>query len=194
MIKNYFVHETSIIDENVLIGDKSKIWHWSHISEGAEIGSNCILGQNIFVGNHVKIGNNCKIQNNISIYQGVQLEDDVFCGPSMVFTNVINPRSFVDRKNEFKKTLVRKGATIGANATILCGIEIGKYALVGAGSVVLENVKDYAIVVGNPARQTGWISERGQKLDLPVKGEGDYICHSTGEKYILKGSNLTKLQ
>lgn len=193
MIKNYFVHETSIIDENVLIGDKSKIWHWSHISEGAEIGSDCILGQNIFVGNHVKIGNNCKIQNNISIYEGVQLEDDVFCGPSMVFTNVINPRSFVDRKKEFKKTLVRRGATIGANATILCGIEIGKYALVGAGSVVLENVKNYAIVVGNPARQTGWISERGQKLDLPVKGEGDCICRSTGEKYILKGSNLTKL-
>ena len=165
MKQNFFKHESAIIDNNVIIGDNCKIWHSTHVSSGAKIGSKCILGQNVFIGTNVLIGNNCKIQNNVSIYEGVELESDVFCGPSMVFTNVINPRSFVERKKEFKKTLVKKGATIGANATILCGITIGCYAMIGAGSVVLDNIKNFAIMVGNPAKQKGWTSKMGVKLD-----------------------------
>jgi UDP-2-acetamido-3-amino-2,3-dideoxy-glucuronate N-acetyltransferase len=158
------VHESSIVDVGATIGDGTRIWHWTHVSAGARIGSNCTLGQNVFVGNRVVIGSNVKIQNNVSIFDNVVLEDDVFCGPSMVFTNVINPRSHVSRKNEYKRTLVRKGATIGANATIVCGNVIGEYAFVGAGSVVTRDVPSYALVIGNPARKVGWMCKCGVKL------------------------------
>jgi UDP-2-acetamido-3-amino-2,3-dideoxy-glucuronate N-acetyltransferase len=194
MKQNFFKHESVIIDKNVIIGDKCKIWHWTHVSSGAKIGSTCILGQNVFIGANVLIGNNCKIQNNVSIYEGVELENDVFCGPSMVFTNVINPRSFVERKKEFKKTLVKKGATIGANATILCGTTIGCYAMIGAGSVVLDDIKDFAIMVGNPAKQKGWISKMGVKLDLPIQGAGFATCSESKEKYKLNGTELEMIK
>ncbi|HPP16557.1 MAG TPA: DapH/DapD/GlmU-related protein, partial [Dictyoglomaceae bacterium] len=159
--KKYFVHESSYIDEDVKIGEGTKIWHFSHILKGSKIGRNCVLGQNVMVGPNVKIGNNVKIQNNVSVYEKVEIEDDVFCGPSMVFTNVINPRAFIERKHEFRKTLVKKGATIGANATIVCGVTIGEYALVGAGAVVTKDVPPYALVVGVPARQIGWVCKCG---------------------------------
>ena len=194
MKQNFFKHESVIIDNNVIIGDNCKIWHWTHVSSGAKIGSTCILGQNVFIGANVLIGNNCKIQNNVSIYEGIELENDVFCGPSMVFTNVINPRSFVERKKEFKKTLVKKGATIGANATILCGTTIGCYAMIGAGSVVLDDIKDFAIMVGNPAKQKGWISKMGVKLDLPIQGEGFATCSVSKEKYKLNGTELEMIK
>ena len=194
MKQNFFKHESVIIDNNVIIGDNCKIWHWTHVSSGAKIGSTCILGQNVFIGANVLIGNNCKIQNNVSIYEGIELENDVFCGPSMVFTNVINPRSFVERKKEFKKTLVKKGATIGANATILCGTTIGCYAMIGAGSVVLDDIKNFAIMVGNPAKQKGWISKMGVKLDLPIQGEGFATCSVSKEKYKLNGTELEMIK
>lgn len=194
MKQNFFKHESVIIDNNVIIGDNCKIWHWTHVSSGAKIGSTCILGQNVFIGANVLIGNNCKIQNNVSIYEGIELENDVFCGPSMVFTNVINPRSFVERKKEFKKTLVKKGATIGANATILCGTTIGCYAMIGAGSVVLDDIKNFAIMVGNPAKQKGWISKMGVKLDLPIQGEGFATCSESKEKYKLNGTELEMIK
>lgn len=182
---NYTVHDTAIIDQGAVIGDGTRIWHWAHICGGAEIGKHCSFGQNVFVGNDVKIGNNVKVQNNVSIYDSVYLEDDVFCGPSMVFTNVYNPRSHVLRKHEYKRTLVRKGASIGANATIVCGVVIGEYAFIGAGSVVKNDVKSYAIMVGVPARQIGWMSRHGAKLDLPLVGKGIAICPETGETYHL---------
>ncbi|HBN1812444.1 TPA: N-acetyltransferase [Escherichia coli] len=181
----YTVHETAIVDQGAVIGDGTKVWHWVHICGGAQIGKNCSFGQNVFVGNDVKIGNNVKVQNNVSIYDAVHLEDDVFCGPSMVFTNVYNPRSHVLRKHEYRKTLVRKGATIGANATIVCGNEIGEYAFIGAGSVVNKDVKPYAMMVGVPARQIGWISRHGSKLDLPLSGNATAKCSETGESYRL---------
>ena len=180
---NYISHNTSIIDKGALIGLNTKIWHWSHICSGAIIGADCSLGQNVFVANKVSVGNNVKIQNNVSVYDGVTLEDDVFCGPSVVFTNVHNPRSAVIRKNEYRDTLVRKGATLGANCTIVCGVTIGKYAFIGAGSVVTNNVKDYSLVVGSPAKQIGWMSEYGNKLSLPVESNNKVVsakCHSTG--------------
>ena len=183
-MNNTFIHETSVVDAGAKIGSGSKIWHFSHVMGTAEMGVNCILGQNVFVGNHVKLGSNVKVQNNVSLYEGVVCEDDVFLGPSMVFTNVINPRSSVNRKNEFKPTLVKKGATIGANATIVCGVTLGEYCFIGAGAVVTKDVKPFALMVGVPARQKGWMSRSGVIL-----GE-DLICPETGEKYILKDGIL----
>ncbi|MCM8821284.1 MAG: N-acetyltransferase [Candidatus Omnitrophica bacterium] len=180
-MSDYFVHHSSFVDDNVVIGKGTKIWHFCHILSNTKIGENCVLGQNVMVGPSVTIGNNCKIQNNVSIYMGVTLEDDVFCGPSCVFTNVINPRAFIERKNEFKLTVVKKGATIGANATIICGNTIGKYALVGAGAVVTKNVPDYALVVGVPARQLGWVCKCGSAL----KNESSkLVCKTCGNIYV----------
>ena len=181
----YQAHETAIIDEGATIGNGTRIWHWTHICAGAVIGQKCSLGQNVFVGNKVVIGNNVKVQNNVSVYDNVTLEDDVFCGPSMVFTNVYNPRSAITRKNEYRDTLVKQGATLGANCTIVCGITIGKYAFVGAGAVVNKNVPDYALMVGVPARQIGWMSEFGEQLDLPLNGNKQTICSHTGKMYSL---------
>lgn len=180
---DYFVHETSVIDHPCEIGKGSKVWHFCHIMAGAHIGENCNLGQNVMIGSGVRIGDRVKIQNNVSIYKGVEVEDDVFIGPSAVFTNVINPRSFIERKDEFRQTLLKKGSTIGANSTIVCGVEIGEYALIGAGSTVTKDVKPYALVMGVPARQTGWVSKNGQKLEFDEKGIA--ICPATGEKYHL---------
>ena len=185
------IHETSIIDKGAKIGENTKIWHFCHVSKDAIIGNNCILGQNIFIGHSVKIGNNVKIQNNVSIYNGVTIEDDVFLGPSMVFTNVNNPRSKFPKKNEFKATLVKRGASIGANATIICGYEIGNYAFIGAGSVVKKNVKNYSIEVGNPSNQIGWMDEFGNRIDLPIKGNGNYI-NKFDQKYFLKNDYMFK--
>lgn len=188
-MKNPLVHETAIVEEGFLLGERTKVWHFSHLMSGSQMGSDGIVGQNVFIDKNVIIGSRVKIQNNVSIYNGVTIEDDVFIGPSAVFTNVINPRSFIDRKNEFLPTLVKKGATIGANATIICGIEIGEYALVGAGSVVTSAVKPFALVYGNPAKQKGWISKNGYRLIFNEKGEGS--CSYSGEKYLLKGEVVT---
>jgi len=191
----YIIHDTAIVDKGASIGLGTKIWHWSHICSGAVIGKKCSLGQNVFVGNKVIIGNNVKIQNNVSVYDNVTLKDDVFCGPSMVFTNVYNPRSSVPRKNEYKDTLVYEGATLGANCTIVCGVEIGQYAFVGAGSVVTKNIKKYALVVGVPAIQIGWMSEHGTRLDLPVDSGNKKMvvkCPKTGDFYKLAGDTLCK--
>ena len=188
---NVKIHPTAIVDEGATIGEDSRIWHWTHVCAGARIGNGCTFGQNVFVGNNVIIGNNVKIQNNVSIYDNVTLEDDVFCGPSMVFTNVYNPRSHVPRKSEYKDTIVRRGATIGANATIICGNEIGEYAFVGAGAVIKNYVPPYGIVVGVPARLIGWISKYGEKLDLPLTGNGNAVCKATGEEYVLKNGVVT---
>ena len=186
----YFKHETSIIDDDVIIGEGAKIWHFSHICSNSKIGKNASLGQNVFIGNKVKIGDNCKVQNNVSIYEGVTLEPDVFCGPSMVFTNVYNPRSFIERKNEYRTTLVKKGVTLGANCTIICGITVGEYAFIGAGAVVNKNVKPYSLMVGVPAKQIGWMSKYGEKLDLPLKGDAQTTCKHTGTIYKLKKSEV----
>ena len=187
---SYFAHPTAVIDENCIIGDGTKIWHFSHIMSGGVIGEQCNIGQNVVISPQVVLGRNVKIQNNVSVYTGVICEDDVFLVPSMVFTNVVNPRSHVNRKNEYASTLVRKGASIGANATVVCGNEIGEYALVGAGAVITKAVKPYALVVGNPARQTGWVSRNGHKLTF--NDEGVAVCPETGEKYKLK-EGLVKL-
>ena len=187
---DYYAHETAIIDEGAKIGARSKIWQWVHVSRGANIGSDVSLGQNVFIGNKVKIGDKCKIQNNVSVYDNVYLEEGVFCGPSMVFTNVYNPRSLINRKNEYQNTYVNKGASLGANCTIVCGVSIGEYAFVGAGSVVNKDVPNYALVVGVPAKQIGWISEYGERLNLPLHGNGEAICEHTGHKYILKNSKV----
>ena len=192
MNKNFFAHATAVIDEGATIGQGTSIWHFSHLMKDCRIGNNCNIGQNVFIGNDVLLGNNIKVQNNVSLYNGVICEDDVFLGPSCVFTNVINPRSAVSRKNEFKKTLIKKGATIGANATIVCGVVINEFAFVAAGSVVTKNVAAYALVVGNPAKQIGWMSEHGTKLQF--NKEGIAACDETGEKYQLKNNIVTKLQ
>ena len=182
------IDKTAIIDKGATIGLNTKVWHWTHICSGAKIGEKCSLGQNVFVGNKATIGNNVKIQNNVSVYNNVPLEDDVFCGPSMVFTNVYNPRSNISRKDEYRDTLVKKGATLGANCTIVCGVTIGKYAFVGAGSVVTTNVKNFALVVGVPAKQIGWMSRFGERIDLPIQGKGTFNCKKTGDRYqISKG-------
>ena len=181
---NYFAHETAIIDEGASIGDSTKIWHWTHVSSGAEIGEGCILGQNIFVGGKSKIGNGVKIQNNVSVYNNVIIEDDVFCGPSMVFTNVTNPRANIERKNEFESTTIRKGATLGANCTIVCGVNIGEYALIGAGAVVTKDVKPHALITGVPGIQTGWVSHDGEVL------KDDLICPRSGKRYAIVNDTL----
>jgi UDP-2-acetamido-3-amino-2,3-dideoxy-glucuronate N-acetyltransferase len=183
---NYSKHETAIVDEGAQIGEGTRVWHWVHVCSKAVIGSKCSLGQNVFVGNAVVIGNNVKIQNNVSVYDNVTLEDDVFCGPSMVFTNVYNPRSAVTRKDEYRDTLVKRGATLGANCTIVCGVIIGEYAFVGAGSVINKDVPAFALMVGVPAKQIGWMSRFGERIDLPVKGDGNYTCPNTDDIYVLK--------
>jgi len=184
------IHDSAIVDEGANIGDGTRIWHWVHVCAGAKLGRDVSLGQNVFVANNVQIGDNVKVQNNVSIYDGVTLERDVFCGPSMVFTNVNNPRSHVSRKSEYKKTLVKRGATLGANCTIVCGATIGEFAFVGAGAVIAGDVKPYALMVGVPARQIGWMSRRGDKLDLPVSGTGNVTCEHCGDIYRLENDIL----
>ncbi len=182
---NYISHETAIIDDGAIIGEDSRIWHWVHICSKATIGKNCSLGQNVFIGNNVKIGNNCKIQNNVSVYDNVFLEDDVFCGPSMVFTNVYNPRAAIVRKNEYRNTYVQRGVTIGANATIVCGVTIHQYSFIAAGAVVNKDVKSFALMAGVPARHIGWMSKFGEQIKLPLTGCGDWTCPHTKEIYRL---------
>lgn len=185
------IHSTAIVDEGAQLGDGTRVWHWVHICSGAIIGKGCSLGQNVFVGNKVVIGDNVKIQNNVSVYDNVTLESDVFCGPSMVFTNVYNPRSAVPRKDEYRSTLVKKGATLGANCTIVCGVTVNEYAFVGAGSVINRDVPAYALMVGVPAKQIGWMSRNGARLDLPLQGEGEAVCQETGERYKLVNHQCT---
>lgn len=187
-------HPTAIIDEGAQIGEGSRVWHFVHICGGAVIGKNVSLGQNVFVGNRVVIGDECKIQNNVSVYDNVTLEEGVFCGPSMVFTNVFNPRALVERKDEYRNTLVKMGATLGANSTIICGVTIGEYAFVGAGAVVNDNVLPFAVVVGVPARQTGWMSRNGDRVELPLSGVGSWVCPVTGETYFLSNGRLKVTQ
>lgn len=188
------IHPSAIVDEGAKIGEGSYIWHWAHVCRGAKIGNGCSLGQNVFVGNDVLIGNNVKIQNNVSVYDAVQLDDDVFCGPSMVFTNVYNPRSAVTRKNEYRKTHIKRGATLGANCTIVCGVTVGEYAFIGAGAVINRDVPNYALMVGVPGKQIGWISQHGERLDLPVMGESTAICPTTGKRYRLQDHVLIALE
>ena len=189
---NYTKHDTAIVDAGATIGAGTRIWHWVHVSGGAKIGEKCSLGQNVYVGNRVVIGNNVKIQNNVSVYDNVTLEDDVFCGPSMVFTNVYNPRSAVTRKDEYRDTVVKRGVTLGANCTIVCGVTIGEFAFVGAGAVVNKDVKPYALMVGVPAKQIGWMSEFGEQLKLPLSGSGEAKCVHTSAVYTLSNSMMDK--
>ena len=185
------IHPTAIVDPGARIGEDCRIWHWVHISSGAVIGARCSLGQNVYVGNKVVIGDNVKIQNNVSVYDAVTLEDDVFCGPSMVFTNVYNPRSAVTRKNEYRPTLVKRGASLGANCTIVCGVTVGEYAFVGAGAVITRDVKPYAVMAGVPARHIGWMSAHGARLQLPLAGDGEATCPETGQRYVMTGGRVT---
>lgn len=186
------IHETAIIDYGAQIGEGSRVWHWVHVCGGAKIGKGVSLGQNVFVGNNVVIGDNCKIQNNVSVYDNVTLEEGVFCGPSMVFTNVYNPRSLIERKDEYRDTLIKRGATLGANCTIVCGVTVGEFAFVGAGAVINKEVKPYALMVGVPARQVGWMSEHGDQLDLPLFGKGQVTCTHTGASYFLDNDKVFK--
>ena len=188
----YYKHPSAIVDDGAKIGNDSRVWHFVHVCPGARIGAGVSLGQNVFVGNKVLIADNCKIQNNVSVYDNVTLEEGVFCGPSMVFTNVYNPRSLIERKSEYRDTLVKKGATLGANCTIVCGVTIGEYAFVGAGAVINKDVPSYALMVGVPARQIGWMSEYGEQLALPLSGEGIVTCEHSGARYILNGNVLSK--
>jgi UDP-2-acetamido-3-amino-2,3-dideoxy-glucuronate N-acetyltransferase len=185
------VHASAIVDEGAQLGDGTRVWHFVHVSAGARIGERCALGQGVFVGNDVRIGDNVRIQNNVSVYDAVTLEDDVFCGPSMVFTNVYNPRAAVPRKDEYRRTLVKRGATLGANCTIVCGVEVGEYAFVGAGALVNRDVPAYALMVGLPARRIGWMSRHGERLALPAAGGGEAACPATGERYRLDGERLS---
>ncbi|MCR4509768.1 UDP-2-acetamido-3-amino-2,3-dideoxy-D-glucuronate N-acetyltransferase [Pseudomonas sp. 32.2.56] len=191
---SHYQHPSAIVDEGAQIGEGSRIWHFVHICAGARIGQGVSLGQNVFVGNKVLIGDHCKIQNNVSVYDNVTLEEGVFCGPSMVFTNVYNPRSLIERKSEYRDTLVKKGATLGANCTIVCGVTIGEFAFIGAGAVVNKDVPAYALMVGVPARHIGWMSEHGEQLDLPLTGEGSAPCIYSGEHYVLEGGIVRKEQ
>ena len=184
------IHSSAIVDDGAQIGEGSRVWHFAHICAGACIGERCSFGQNVFVGNDVEIGNNVKVQNNVSIYDAVRIEDDVFCGPSMVFTNVYNPRSAVTRKDEYRKTLIRKGATLGANCTIVCGVTVGEYAFVAAGAVINRDVKSYALMAGVPARQIGWMSRHGERLNLPLSGDGEARCPVTGDTYRLNNGQI----
>ncbi|MDK8463842.1 acyltransferase [Marinobacter sp. SS13-12] len=186
------IHPSAIVDEGAQIGEGSRVWHFVHVCGGAQIGKNVSMGQGVFVGNKVTIGDNCKIQNNVSVYDNVHLEEGVFCGPSMVFTNVYNPRSLIERKDEYRDTLVKRGATLGANCTLVCGVTIGEFAFVGAGAVVNKDVPAYALMVGVPARQVGWMSEFGEQLDMPVAGDGEAVCTHTGTKYLLSNGQLSK--
>lgn len=182
----YWKHESAIVDDGATLGEGTRVWHFAHVSPGAKIGSACALGQGVYVGNDVLIGDNVRIQNNVSVYDAVTLEDDVFCGPSMVFTNVYNPRAAVARKNEYRRTLIKKGATLGANCTIVCGNTVGRFAFIGAGAVVQRDVADFALVVGVPARQIGWMSRFGERLALPLKGDATALCPHTGDRYELR--------
>ena len=185
------IHPTAIVDAGALLGEDCRVWHFAHICSGARIGSHCSFGQNVYVGNEVVIGNNVKIQNNVSVYDAVTIEDDVFCGPSMVFTNVYNPRAHVTRKHEYRATLVRRGATLGANCTVVCGVTIGQYAFVGAGAVVNRDVPDYALIVGVPARQIGWMSRFGERLSLAATGDAEALCPHSSDRYVLNGKTLS---
>jgi UDP-2-acetamido-3-amino-2,3-dideoxy-glucuronate N-acetyltransferase len=185
------IHPSAIVDEGAVLGDGCRVWHFVHISAGARIGERCSFGQNVYVGNDVRIGDNVKIQNNVSVYDAVTLEDDVFCGPSMVFTNVYNPRSAVVRKHEYRPTLVRTGATLGANCTVVCGVTVGRHAFVGAGALVNRDVPDFALMLGVPARQSGWMSRQGVRLSLPLTGDATAICPASGERYTLRGTVVT---
>lgn len=189
---DYFVHASAIIDNGAQIGEGSRIWHFAHVCAGATIGRNVSLGQNGYVGNRVRIGDNCKIQNNVSVYDNVTLEEGVFCGPSMVFTNVHNPRALIERKSEYRDTLVKRGATLGANATIVCGVTIGAFAFVAAGAVVTADVPDFALMMGVPARHVGWVSAFGERLNLPLTSEGEAFCPHSNDRYILKGSKVER--
>ena len=184
------IDPTAIVENGARIGEGSRIWHWAHVCAGALIGERCTLGQNVYVAARARIGNDVKIQNNVSVFDEVTLEDDVFCGPGAVFTNVINPRARVDRKNEYLQTLVKKGATLGANCTVVCGVTIGEHAFIGAGAVVTRSVKPFALMVGVPARQIGWMTKSGERIPLPLTGEDEYECPLTGERYILHGGTL----
>ena len=188
------IYPSAIVDQGAQIGTGSRVWHFVHVCAGARIGQGVSLGQNVFVGNKVVIGDHCKVQNNVSVYDNVTLEEGVFCGPSMVFTNVYNPRSLIERKNEYRNTLVKKGATLGANCTIVCGVTIGEYAFIGAGAVINKDVPAYALMVGVPARQIGWMSEFGEQLDLPLNGDGQAACQHTGAVYTLKNGIVSKAQ
>ena len=190
---SYQVHDTAIVDEGAVIGEGSRVWHFVHVCSGAVIGKKVSLGQNVFVGNRVTIGDRCKIQNNVSVYDNVHLEEGVFCGPSMVFPNVHNPRGLIERKDQYRDTLVKKGATLGANCTIVCGVDIGEYAFVAAGAVITKNVKPYALMAGVPARQIGWMSQYGEQIPLPLAGEGEYICPHTAQRYQLNDDHLTEI-
>ncbi len=187
------VHPSSIVDEGACLGDGCRVWHFAHICAGARIGRDCSFGQGVYVGNEVSIGNNVKVQNHVSVYDAVTLEDDVFCGPSMVFTNVYNPRSAIPRKAEYRRTLVREGATLGANCTVVCGVTIGRHAFVAAGAVVRRDVPDHAVVAGVPARLIGWMSRHGERLELPLRGEGEALCPATGERYRLRRGQVERL-
>jgi UDP-2-acetamido-3-amino-2,3-dideoxy-glucuronate N-acetyltransferase len=189
---SHYQHPSAIVDDGAMIGVGSRIWHFAHVCGGARIGAGVSLGQNVFVGNRVTIGDRCKVQNNVSIYDNVTLEEGVFCGPSMVFTNVHNPRALIERKDQYRDTLVQRGATLGANCTIVCGVTVGAFAFVGAGAVVTKDVPDFALMLGVPARQTGWMSAFGEQLDLPVSGEGRAICPHTGDVYTLAGATLSR--
>ena len=191
---SFYQHETAIVDDGAQIGSDSRVWHFVHVCGGAKIGQGVSLGQNVFVGNKVVIGDHCKVQNNVSVYDNVTLEEGVFCGPSMVFTNVYNPRSLIERKDQYRDTLVKKGATLGANCTIVCGVTIGEYSFVGAGAVINKDVPAYALMVGVPAKQIGWMSEFGEQLDLPLTGNAESVCSHTGAIYRLSGSTVIKEQ
>ncbi len=193
MLVGITVHPSAIVDDGAVLGPGCRVWHWVHISAGARIGAGCSFGQGVYVGNDVLIGDQVKIQNNVSVYDAVTLEDDVFCGPSMVFTNVYNPRSAVIRKDQYRRTLVKRGATLGANCTIVCGSTVGEHAFVAAGAVVNRDVKAYALMAGVPARQIGWMSRHGERLTLPMRGNGEASCPATGERYRLAGDTLTRL-